>query len=94
MRFNKNNQWIYRPFFQDEQPGKTVFFNIGIVGYFGKTKSYYYQKQIDAMLHLNSEMGVGDNNTSVFQPTDNYPKKEKFKVSPEEVSDLINSFDY
>ena len=94
LRFNKNNEWIYRPFFRHKQFGKTVFFNIGIVGYFGKTRSYYHQTQIDALLHLNNEMGIGDNNTSVFQPTDNYQKKEMFKVDPQEISDLINSFDY
>ncbi len=39
-------------------------------------------------------MGVGDNNLQVHSTTDNYQKKEKFKVSNEEISDLINSFDY
>jgi len=39
-------------------------------------------------------MSVGDNNIQVYSYTDNYQKKEKFKVINEEISDLINSFDY
>jgi len=46
------------------------------------------------MLHLNNQTGVGDNNTQVYQQTDNFKKKEKFKVTNQEISDLINTFDY
>ncbi len=93
LRFNKDNQFVYRPFFKNEQ-GKTPFINFGIVAYLGKTKSYYNRNKIDEMINLNNEMGVGDNNNKVFQPTDNAKKKESFKVSNQEISDLINTFDY
>ncbi|HPQ07958.1 MAG TPA: hypothetical protein PK995_01880 [Bacteroidia bacterium] len=93
LHFNKNRQFEYGSFFQDT-PAKSPFINFGITTYFGKTKSYYEQKNIDEMLHLNNQTGVGDNNTQVYQQTDNFKKKEKFKVTNQEISDLINTFDY
>lgn len=93
LHFNRRTQGSYIPFFKDEQ-GRTAFVNFGIIAYFGKTKSYYQRKNIDEMISINNEMGVGDNNLQVHSTTDNYQKKEKFKVSNEEISDLINSFDY
>lgn len=93
LHYNKNNQFIYRPFFSDEQ-GKTPFINFGITGYLGKTKSYYQRKNIDEMIYMNNEMGVGDNNLQTFQPGDNVKHNKKFRVSNNEVADLINSFDY
>lgn len=93
LQFNKNRTFSYGHFFES-RPGKTPFINFGIVGYFGKTKSYYQRKQIDEQIHLNNQIGVGDENLQVFQPTDNYSNKKKFKVSNEELSDLINTFDY
>ncbi len=93
LQFNKKRQFEYRPFFRNEQ-GKTPFINFGLTLYLGKTKSYYNRYSIDEMKHLNNEMGVGDNNTQVYQPTDNFKRKETFKVDNTEVSDLINSFDY
>ncbi len=92
LSFNRSRNFIYRSFFV-HQWEKSTFVNFGIVGYFGKTKSYYQMDKIDEMIHLNNEMGVGDNNLQVFQVTDNM-RKEKFKVSNNEVADLINSFDY
>lgn len=91
--YNRNMKVDYAPFFQNKV-SRYPFFNIGITGYFGKTKSYYERQNIDNMIHLNNEMGVGDNNIPVYQNTDNFKKKEKFKVDNKELSDLINTFDY
>lgn len=93
LQFNKKRTFSYGHFFQS-MPGRTPFINLGIVGYFGKTKSYYYRKNIDEQIQLHHQMGVGDENLQIFQSTDNYQKQKKFKVSNQEVSDLINTFDY
>lgn len=93
LQFNKNQQFSYGHFFQN-QPGRSSFINFGIVAYLGKTKSYYQRKNIDEQIQLNNQMGVGDENLQVFQPTDNYSKQKKFKADNQEISDLINSFDY
>lgn len=93
LRYNRNRQFEYRPFFKNEQ-GKYPFVNLGLALFLGKTKSYYNRTSIDEMKHLNNEMGMGDNNLQVYQPTDNFKRKENFKVSNNEISDLVNSFDY
>lgn len=93
LQFNKRRRFEYLPFFRDEQ-GKTPFFNFGVVGYIGKTKSYYQRNTIDEMVYLNNEMGVGDNNLQIYQPGNNAKSTKKFQVNNNEVADLINSFDY
>ena len=93
LHFNRRTQGRYVPFFKDEQ-GRTPFINFGIISFFGKTKSYYQRKNIDEMIYTNNEIGVGDNNLHIHSTSENYEKKEKFKVSNDEILDLINSFDY
>lgn len=93
LQFNKNRTFSFGHFFES-RPGLSPFINFGIVGYFGKTKSYYQRKNIDEQIQLNNQMGVGDENLQIYQSTDNYQKKKKFKTSNEELSDLINTFDY
>lgn len=93
LRFNKNRTFSFGHFFES-RPVQSGFVNFGIVGYFGKTKSYYQRKDIDEQIQLNNQMGVGDENLQIYQPTDNYPKKKKFKAKNEELGDLINTFDY
>lgn len=92
LQFNRNRTFSYGHFFES-RPGKTPFINLGIISYFGKTKSYYQRKNIDEQIYLNNQMGIGDENTQIFQSTNNSGNK-KFKTSNEEISDLINTFDY
>lgn len=54
----------YRTFFYNQNMAPTGFFNAGLVFKFGKTKSYYNNKNMYDAIDLNNTIDGGDNNTS------------------------------
>jgi hypothetical protein len=61
---NKRANIPYRTYFYSQTMPATGFFNAGLVFKFGKTKSYYNDKNIYDALDLNNSIDGGDNNTS------------------------------
>ncbi len=95
LHFNQDRKFEYGYFYR-HFPDNSFFLNFGVTCFFGKTKSYYNMNQMYESINLNNTIGVGDNNTQIYQPTpDANPKKiKKYKADNKEVADLINSFDY
>ena len=92
--YNKGNDLEYWDFFSTT-PGNTYFINAGLTLRFGKTKSYYNNRNIYEVIDLNNTIDPGDNN--INPGNGNIPilkKKKPERVKPSEVQDLIDLNDF
>ncbi|MDX2174617.1 MAG: DUF6268 family outer membrane beta-barrel protein [Bacteroidota bacterium] len=86
----------YRKYFYEQDLAPTGFFNFGLVLKFGKTKSYFNNRNIYDAIDLNNTIDAGDGNTSngnVQIPV----KSEKIKkkdANLTSIQDLIDANDY
>lgn len=86
----------YNKYFYKSDMPSTLFFNFGLVLKFGKTKSYYNNKNILDAIDLNNTIDAGDGNTNnggVQLPT-KAKKITKKDVNLNSVQDLIDYNDY
>ncbi len=81
----------YNKYFYNETLPSTMFLNLGLVFKLGKTKSYFYNRNIYDAIDLNNTIGEGDNNISNGNAQiPNAPKKVKKDVNLSSVQDLID----
>ncbi|MBK9283412.1 MAG: hypothetical protein IPM51_03745 [Sphingobacteriaceae bacterium] len=88
---NKNSKLPYSKYFYEKAPAATLFFNFGLIFKFGKTKSYYKNRNIYDAIDLNNTVGGGDDNVSNnnFQiPIESKRKAEDLKFKS--LQDLID----
>jgi hypothetical protein len=79
----------YNTYFYSRNIPPTLFFNLGIVLKFGKTKSYYNDKNIYDAIDLNSDGANMNGNSQVP-----LPPKAQSKINLESVQDLIDYSEY
>jgi hypothetical protein len=81
----------YAKYFYNKNMPSTLFLNFGLVFKFGKTKSYFYNRNIYDAIDLNNTIGDGDNNISNGNTQiPNAPKTVKKNVNLSSVQDLID----
>ncbi len=81
----------YAKYFYNENMPSTLYLNFGFVFKFGKTRSYFYNRNIYDAIDLNNTIGGGDNNVSDGNSQiPNASKKEKKDVNLSSVQDLID----
>ncbi|MCX8080380.1 MAG: hypothetical protein N3F09_03990 [Bacteroidia bacterium] len=88
--FNLRNRFDFSPFFENK-PQRMPFYNFGLVLQFGKTKSYFQRNIIKEQIQLNGDIGPIDENL-IINTINQHSKK--LKTNNEELSDLINAFDF
>jgi hypothetical protein len=92
--FNKDNKKSYSYFYNDF-PASTYFLNVGTVIRFGKTKSYYNNRNMYEAHDLNNTLDPGENNVNPGNGDIPYTKKRKKEhVKPSEIQDLIDANDF
>jgi len=92
---NKTQKLNYSKFFYNQTLEPTLFFNTGLVFKFGRTKSYYNNKNIYDAIDLNNTIDGGDNNTSNGNtqiPIS--PKNKKPDLNLKSIQDLIDYNDF
>jgi hypothetical protein len=86
-RANKNRPRLpYKIYFYSDNPKPTLFGQFGIVLKFGKTRSYYNNRNMYDAIDLNNKAGVNDGNRQIPIP----PKKAPKNINLESVRDLID----
>lgn len=78
----------YRRYFYEQNTPTTVFFNFGLVFIFGKTRSYYNDKNLYDAIDLNNT----DNNGNAQIPVTG--KKKRSDANLESVQDLVDYNDF
>jgi hypothetical protein len=84
----------YKRFFYAETLPSTLFFNGGLVIKFGKTRSYYNNKNIYDAIDLNNTIGGGDDNISNGNFQIPIQSKKKSESNLRSVQDLIDYNDF
>lgn len=85
----------YRVYFYDKDFAPTMFFNAGLVLKFGKTRSFYNDKNLYDAIDLNNTIGGGDNNISNGNTQILIPSKQKQQeYNLKSVQDLIDYNDF
>ena len=79
----------YRIYFYNEHIAPTLFFNAGLVLKFGKTRSYFNNRNLYDAMDLNNVMD-GNGNTQIPLPT----KKQKSNANLNSIQDLIDYNDF
>lgn len=81
----------YKAYFYNKNLNPTGFFNFGFVWRFGKTKSFYNDRNMYDAIDLNNTNGIGDNNTGPGN-TDIPIKKsvKQSKLNLDDIQDLID----
>ncbi|MDO8999355.1 MAG: DUF6268 family outer membrane beta-barrel protein [Bacteroidota bacterium] len=80
----------YKKYFFSENLGPTLFFNAGLVFKFGKSRSFYNEKNMYDVMDLNNTIGVGDNNQSAGNPQIPITPKVKKNLNLSSIQDLID----
>jgi hypothetical protein len=89
----KKNSPYQKYFYQQDMPA-TGFFNLGLLFKFGKTKSYYNDKNIYDAIDLNNTIGGGDDNISNGNSQIPLTPKKKADLNLKSVQDLIDYNDF
>ena len=84
----------YRNYFFSETLKPTLFFNLGLVFKFGKTRSFYKDHNMYDVMDLNNSIDVGDNNGSAGNPQIPVTPKAKKDVNLSSIQDLIDYNDF
>lgn len=84
----------YKNYFFAETLKPTVFINAGLVFKFGKTRSFYNNRNMYDVIDLNNSIDVGDNNGSAGNPQLPIAPKSKKDVNLSSIQDLIDYNDY
>jgi hypothetical protein len=88
---NKDKSKPDKTFFYDKNLSPTGFLNFGLVYRFGKTKSYYGNRNIYDAIDINNANGVGDNNTGPGNTEIPIKKAIKnTKINLDDIQDLID----
>ena len=90
----KHPKLPYRTYFFTENLGPTLFVNAGLVFKFGKTRSFYKDRNMYDVMDLNNTIDVGDNNNGVGNPQIPITPKTKKDVNLNSIQDLIDYSDY
>jgi hypothetical protein len=84
----------YKNYFFAETLKPTVFINAGLVFKFGKTRSFYNNRNMYDVMDLNNSIDVGDNNASAGNPQVPITPKSKKDVNLSSIQDLIDYNDF
>lgn len=93
MEKNQKNNVPYKVRFYDKNLSPTGFLNFGIVWKFGKTKSYYNNRNMYDAIDLNNANGIGDNNTGPGNtdiPINKKKNAKNTKINLADIQDLID----
>jgi hypothetical protein len=92
--FNKRNKGQYGDFYT-AKPMNSVYINFGVTLRFGRTKSYYNNRNMYEAIDINNSIDPGDNNVNTGNGNIPIPKKKLPKsLKPSEVQDLIDANDF
>jgi hypothetical protein len=80
----------YKVYFYDRKLKPIGFFNFGMVYRFGKTKSFYNDKNMYDVMDLNSTNAVGDESTG---PNTDIPFRKSLKRSKLNIADIQDLID-
>jgi hypothetical protein len=84
----------YNTYFYSQTLPSTLFLNFGLTFKFGKTKSFYNNKNIYDAIDLNNTIGVGDENVNDGNSQIPIAPKKKSDLNLKSVQDLIDYNDY
>lgn len=84
----------YRTYFFTESLGPTLFVNLGLVFKFGKTRTFYKDRNMYDVMDLNNTMDVGDNGGSAGNPQIPITPKSKKEINLNSIQDLIDYNDF
>jgi hypothetical protein len=91
-RANKNRRnLVYNSYFFTKNVAPTLFFNFGLVLKFGKTKSYYNNRNIYDAINLNNTIDPNNNGDVQIPLT---PKKKKADLNLKSIEDLVDYNDF
>ncbi|HRH12037.1 MAG TPA: hypothetical protein PLU73_11005, partial [Bacteroidia bacterium] len=91
----KSSKLPYSKYFYEYDPTPSIFVNFGLVFKFGKTRSYYKNKNIYDAIDLNNTISGGDNNVSngnLQIPIETKKRNDQLKINS--VQDLIDYNDF
>lgn len=83
---------LYRDYY-NQKIKPSIFFNVGLVLRFGKTRSVYHNYQMYEAKDLNNSIDPGDNGVHQGNGDIPAPAKKIKKINPAEVLDLIETQD-
>lgn len=84
----------YRNYFFSKTMGPTLFVNVGLVFKFGKTRSFYQDRNMYDVMDLNNSIDVGDNNSNSGNPQIPITPKAKKDINLGSIQDLIDYNDF
>ena len=84
----------YRNYFFSKTLGPTLFVNVGLVFKFGKTRSFYQDRNMYDVMDLNNSIDVGDNAGNTGNPQIPITPKAKKDVNLGSIQDLIDYNDF
>jgi hypothetical protein len=84
----------YNTYFYSQTLPSTLFLNFGLTFKFGRTKSFYNNKNIYDAIDLNNTIGVGDENVTDGNSQIPIAPKKKSDLNLKSVQDLIDYNDY
>lgn len=84
----------YKTYFFSQNLGPTLFFNLGLVFKFGKTRTFLNDKNMYEVMDLNNTNGVGDNNNSMGNPQIPITPKKIKNSNLNSIQDLIDYNDF
>lgn len=87
---NKRRQGYYSTYFFSKNVGPTLFINLGLVFKFGKTRSYYNNRNMYDAIDLNNTLGKNNGNMQIPLT----PKKKKSDYNLKAVEDLVDYNDF
>jgi hypothetical protein len=84
-------RFFYNKYFFSKNVGPTLFFNLGLVLKFGKTRSYYNNRNIYDAINLNNVMDQNGNGNVQIPLT---PAKKRSDLNLKAVEDLVDYNDF
>lgn len=84
----------YKNYFFSKTMGPTLFINVGLVFKFGKTRSFYQDRNMFDVMDLNNTIDVGDNNSNSGNPQIPITPKAKKDINLGSIQDLIDYNDF
>lgn len=84
----------YKNYFFSKTMAPTLYVNIGLVFKFGKTRSFYKDRNMYDVMDLNNANGVGDNSINTGNPQIPITPKAKKDINLGSVQDLIDYNDF
>jgi hypothetical protein len=87
---NKSKRFIYDRYFYSKNVAPTLFINFGLVLKFGKTRSYYNNRNIYDAVDINNTVGTNTGNAQIPLT----PKRKKTALNLKSVQDLVDYNDF